>query len=373
MGFWGWAIAIGIAGHLINKANQNSIEAAEEKAEQERRKKTPCRFIDGFSEDEFEQMVRKASKRIRRISEVSVDGPFIHCAVQSQTGISEWEFELDFNDYGHITGTFWCSSDNSDSNIPNRLGELIRDEINKCLSEKIRKHASWVNPAYEEDGQTLDEYAEENLIKTKQQIRTKKQLEFKSIVKRFFITVAVIGLVALIACVGLKYWEKQKEIEVGISSAEVAGSNYVLVQKKLERAGFTNIYLVESKDLNVEEKDKEQNVSAVSIDGCVSFEENDRFPYDAEVKITYHLLKEKCAPITAKEAKKMDYQDVGKVFSNSGFTNISFEEQTDLITGWITKDGSVESVTINGESDYTENTPYRLDAEVVITYHTFPE
>ena len=67
------------------------------------------------------------------------------------------------------------------------------------------------------------------------------------------------------------------------------------------------------------------------------------------------------------------YSELKELLTDAGFTNIRFEKQEDLITGWIIKDGSVESVTINGESDFTDNTSYRIDAEVVIIYHTFSE
>ena len=66
---------------------------------------------------------------------VAVDGPIVYGMVQSQSGISDWYFMLDFNDYGHITGTFRCTSDNEDSNIPTRLGSLIQDEINNYSSQ----------------------------------------------------------------------------------------------------------------------------------------------------------------------------------------------------------------------------------------------
>ena len=136
MSFLGWVIGAGIAGHVIKKVRQNAREAAEERAEQERRRNTPCRFVDGFSEYEFEQMVKRAGKNIRRLSEVSIDGPIVYGVVQSQSGISEWNFKLDFNDYGHITGTYWWSSDNDDSNIPQRLGEMIQNEINNYSGEE---------------------------------------------------------------------------------------------------------------------------------------------------------------------------------------------------------------------------------------------
>ncbi len=135
MGILGWIVGAGVAGHIIKKACQNAQEAAEERAEQERRRNTLCRFVDGFSEEEFVQMVKRAGKNIRRLSEISVDGPIVYGVVQSQSGISEWNFKLDFNDYGHITGKYWLSSDNDDSNIPERFGDLIRSAINNFSSE----------------------------------------------------------------------------------------------------------------------------------------------------------------------------------------------------------------------------------------------
>lgn len=57
----------------------------------------------------------------------------MNCIVQSQSGISEWEFWVDFNDYGHITGRFWWHTDNSDSNIPEKFGDIISSFINDIL------------------------------------------------------------------------------------------------------------------------------------------------------------------------------------------------------------------------------------------------
>lgn len=150
MSFLGWVFGAGVAGYIIKKARQNAREAAEERAEQERRRNTPCRFVDGFSEYEFEQMVKKAGRSIRRLSEISVDGPVVYGVVQSQSGISEWNFKLDFNDYGHITGTYWLSSDNDDSNIPERFGELIKSAINDYSSEDDEEEGD--EPEYEYTG-----------------------------------------------------------------------------------------------------------------------------------------------------------------------------------------------------------------------------
>jgi hypothetical protein len=68
-----------------------------------------------------------------------------------------------------------------------------------------------------------------------------------------------------------------------------------------------------------------------------------------------------------------DYNDVVSDFEDSGFTNIETEKLEDLITGWITKDGEVESVSVDFDEDYEENGWYPNDVKVIITYHTFAE
>lgn len=67
-----------------------------------------------------------------------------------------------------------------------------------------------------------------------------------------------------------------------------------------------------------------------------------------------------------------DYQEVYEQFEKKGFTNIQFEVLDDLVTGWLTKDGEVESVSVDGDTGYSADKWYPADVEVIITYHTFP-
>lgn len=71
--------------------------------------------------------------------------------------------------------------------------------------------------------------------------------------------------------------------------------------------------------------------------------------------------------------KGRDYQEVVNEFKEKGFKNIKTEKLEDLITGWLTKDGEVESVSVDGDKDYSPDVWQSNDVEVVITYHTFPE
>ncbi|RWZ54532.1 hypothetical protein EQV77_14785 [Halobacillus fulvus] len=77
-------------------------------------------------------------------------------------------------------------------------------------------------------------------------------------------------------------------------------------------------------------------------------------------------------PSGSSAQKGRDYQEVVSDFKDKGFKNIETEKMEDLITGWLTKDGEVESVSVDGDQDYSPDDWYSNDVKVVITYHTFP-
>ena len=124
------ASLIGFGIHALRKSNEKARQAKED---EEKRACTPCDFSDGISEEDFEDIAHKAAKRIKRIADVTVDGTLICVAVRTQSGINTWGFRLDFNDYGHITGSYWWKTDNHDSKIPEALGDMIQAAINQRL------------------------------------------------------------------------------------------------------------------------------------------------------------------------------------------------------------------------------------------------
>ena len=78
-------------------------------------------------------------------------------------------------------------------------------------------------------------------------------------------------------------------------------------------------------------------------------------------------------PSASGAQKGRDYQSVVEDFEERGFTNISLVALDDLITGWLTKDGEVENVSVDGDENYSADKWYSNDVEVIITYHTFSE
>mgnify|MGYP004464991697 FL=1 len=87
--------------------------------------------------------------------------------------------------------------------------------------------------------------------------------------------------------------------------------------------------------------------------------------------MAYYTLEKYSVPMSSKGAKGANYQDVMEKFEEAGFENITLEVEYDIITGWITDDGEVKSVTVNDDGKFASGKEYRADAEVVITYHTY--
>ena len=133
MGFWTGVAMFGLAAFGIKKIKDNIEENDRIQAENNRRKNTPCYFNNGISIEEFYDIVRRGGKGIRRITNLSADGPMVYGTVRSQSGISEWYFKIDFNDYGKVTGNYWISSDNDDSDIPKIVADRISEQIENAL------------------------------------------------------------------------------------------------------------------------------------------------------------------------------------------------------------------------------------------------
>lgn len=73
-------------------------------------------------------------------------------------------------------------------------------------------------------------------------------------------------------------------------------------------------------------------------------------------------------PDSASGYKYEDYKDVQDSLSSAGFTNIKTEILYDIVLGW-TDEGEVESVSINGRTDYEKGEVFKRDAPIIITYH----
>ena len=137
MGPLGWIVVASIVGVVIYKTSKKKAQKKLEKQqrlsqpeiEAPQKPEPPCGFSDGITQELFEMIAKVVVNDVKRISETTVDGSDVYCTVRSNSKLSEWSFKIDFNDFGHLTGRYWITSDNEDSNIPKYVAENIRGMI----------------------------------------------------------------------------------------------------------------------------------------------------------------------------------------------------------------------------------------------------
>lgn len=76
-------------------------------------------------------------------------------------------------------------------------------------------------------------------------------------------------------------------------------------------------------------------------------------------------------PVSAISFDGRNYEDVVMQLRSSGFTNITVSPDEDLITGWLTKENTVSSVSINGDDEFQKGAWYSPDVTIVVRYHSF--
>lgn len=77
-------------------------------------------------------------------------------------------------------------------------------------------------------------------------------------------------------------------------------------------------------------------------------------------------------PSASSIQKGTHYEEVVDAFEAAGFTNIQTEGMEDLIVGWLTNDGDIAYVSVDGDKYFSPDTAFPKDVEVIIAYHTFP-
>lgn len=188
----------------------------------------------------------------------------------------------------------------------------------------------------------------------------------------------------------IKYHSQQlKSIRVGTAAESFKKKNFRTVINDLENAGFYNFdyTLIEDAGLFV----KKDSVEEVSINGDTTFSEYTEFDEDANIDISIHIDKKDrlkieeelypdsgrvILPLSRKDMVGKNYKQVNQQLEDAGFTNIVLYANPDIEDGFNPlkkKDGEIQSVTINGSSDYSKNTAFKNDVLIRIIYHTYAE
>ena len=165
--------------------------------------------------------------------------------------------------------------------------------------------------------------------------------------------------------------EEKKTILVQYSSSELKGQDYEVVEDKLFAAGFENIRTTTISDLSYKERDLEGTVESVLIGNVNCFEADTKFKRYEEVLISYHVVKKIFLPVSSKEIKNKKFGEVAQQFESAGFVNIKTEPIFDIITGWLTKDGEIEEILIDGVPLSDASGAYYADVQIIVKYHTY--
>lgn len=180
-----------------------------------------------------------------------------------------------------------------------------------------------------------------------------------------------IVLLCVMGAIGYGIYEVKQLIIVDYSSYELIGENYEDVERKLDHNGFTDIETRCYRNLEYNQRDLENRVDFIKIGTRSRFTKGDKLRFNAPVVIEYRLLKEECMPSTSKEFKGKNYKKVKKKLQEAGFKKVKIIYKKDLITGWIKKENTVDSVSVNDDFKYDIDTSYRIDADIKIYVHSF--
>lgn len=165
--------------------------------------------------------------------------------------MSDWEFNVDFNDWGHITGTRWIWSENGDSTIPAHYGKLMASEIYLLFKKRnirIESYSDAVdnNVDLEKNGLVFRKKSSESLF------------------------------------------SKDLEIYCQFESGKLKGEHLYPVISLIKRNGFVNVKSIPIKDIDDNSTKFRYEVEQVVINGTSFFEIGDAFWDSCEVYITYH-------------------------------------------------------------------------------------
>lgn len=134
----------------------------------------------------------------------------------------------------------------------------------------------------------------------------------------------------------------------------------------------TYVVACADRGFNIDAYDSAESYSAENNKGYklfVSYQGNSVISVSVDVpEYSEHGKDEVPMPQSASSYKHENYVDVQKELAEAGYTNISFKILYDIILGW-TKEGEVDSISVDGNTEFEQGDIFKKDAAIVITYH----
>ncbi len=145
--------------------------------------------------------------------------------------------------------------------------------------------------------------------------------------------------------------------------------SYQELSQSLRSLGFTNITV---RQTNTSEMSKNHLISSLTLNGEDFNGGECHLQKTAPIEIEYYTLKITVGE-SASDIEGDGYIEVVARLKEMGFANITLMRADDLITGWITKEGSIKSITISGNGEFGGDESFWYDSEIIIIVHTFKD
>ena len=126
--------AVALAGVVARALYVDGKETKRRAGEEQRRRNSPLVFDTRLSYQDVQDLVGEIAKNTPRLLDVSIDGLVAFLEVRSNSGLTTWSANIDFNDYGHLTGRYWLTTDNTQSPIPKFFANAVQAEIQRRVT-----------------------------------------------------------------------------------------------------------------------------------------------------------------------------------------------------------------------------------------------
>lgn len=88
-------------------------------------------FRDDITDEQFAWLVQQFanSYKVKKLKSLEANGHMVLGTVTANSRITTWEFEIDYDSYGHLSSKYSIYSENDDSPIPEIVAEGIASSI----------------------------------------------------------------------------------------------------------------------------------------------------------------------------------------------------------------------------------------------------
>lgn len=113
----------------------SSVVTSKEEREAERRRQCALSFDPRLTQRDFHDLILGLAARTPRIKGATINGLVVSLDVTPKSRLGSWTAEVDFNDYGRLTGRHWLVvAPNRDSAIPKQFASRVGQEIARRMS-----------------------------------------------------------------------------------------------------------------------------------------------------------------------------------------------------------------------------------------------